>query len=245
MELSITVAINSNTPGGPSLSVHRPGLTQAEVLTWADEHRRRTGRWPTQRAGLVAGAGMTWGAVDQALRVGLHGLPGGDTLAGLLARERGAEPASGRYHRRVLTTEDVVRWAVLHRKRTGHWPTAASGAVVDAPGETWGALNQALMWGSRRLPAGSSLARLLSGYRDGDRGRQRPHLTLAQVLAWAEAHRSRTGRWPSAFSGPIPEAPGETWNAVNRALWGGTRGLPGGSSLAKLRRGRPLQEVRE
>jgi hypothetical protein len=44
----------------------------------------------------------------------------------------------------------------------------------------------------------------------------------------------RTGRWPSAGSGPIAEAPGEKWNADNMALVKGNRGLPGGSSLARL-----------
>ena len=35
-------------------------------------------------------------------------------------------------------------------------------------------------------------------------------------------------------SGPISEAPGETWGAVDAALQKGSRGLPGGSSLALL-----------
>jgi hypothetical protein len=38
-------------------------------------------------------------------------------------------------------------------------------------------------------------------------------------------------------SGPIPEAPGENWHAVNLALYNGHRGLRGGSSLAKLLKG--------
>jgi hypothetical protein len=63
---------------------------------------------------------------------------------------------------------------------------------------------------------------------------RRPPLTEAQVLAWADAHRARTGRWPSAQSGAIADAPGETWQAVNRALARGGRGLPGGASLAQL-----------
>ena len=41
-----------------------------------------------------------------------------------------------------------------------------------------------------------------------------------------------TGRLPTETSGPIPEAPGETWKAVQVALVRGGRGLPGGNSLA-------------
>jgi hypothetical protein len=65
-----------------------------------------------------------------------------------------------------------------------------------------------------------------------------PRLTVAQILAWADAHRARTGRWPSAESGVILDAPGETWRAVRVALVKGGRGLKGGSSLAQLLRAR-------
>jgi hypothetical protein len=144
----------------------RPTLTVAQILALADAHRRRTGRWPTQRTGVIPRTGgLTWVAVAQALREGLRGLPGGDSLAALLARERGAQPASGRYHRRRLTAADILCWAEAHRRRTGRWPHAASGTVLDAPDETWGALNQALFWGRRGLPGGSTLARLLAGVR--------------------------------------------------------------------------------
>jgi hypothetical protein len=61
-----------------------------------------------------------------------------------------------------------------------------------------------------------------------------PRLTLKQIRAWAKAHRERTGAWPGDTSGPIPEAPGETWKAVQMALVQGLRGLKGGSSLARL-----------
>jgi hypothetical protein len=61
----------------------------------------------------------------------------------------------------------------------------------------------------------------------------REPLTVEQILAWADAHRSRAGRWPAADSGPVGAAPGLTWQAVNRALACCSRGLRGGSSLAR------------
>ena len=64
--------------------------------------------------------------------------------------------------------------------------------------------------------------------------RTRPPLTVEQILAWADAYRARTGRWPTARSGPVPEAPGETWSGIDRGLRVGGRGLPGGYSLARL-----------
>jgi hypothetical protein len=65
---------------------------------------------------------------------------------------------------------------------------------------------------------------------------RKPPLTVAQILAWADEHHRRTGKWPSANSGLVAGAPGETWVALNAALYAGYRGLPGGDSLAQLLR---------
>src|SRR5262249_37292394 len=44
-----------------------------------------------------------------------------------------------------------------------------------------------------------------------------------------------TGRWPTATSGIIRGKTGsETWHRIDRAMRRGHRGLPGGSSLARL-----------
>jgi hypothetical protein len=129
-----------------------------------------------------------------------------------------------------LTEALILGWADAHRARTGRWPDVRSGPVKGVPGQTWPALNQALARGGRGLPGGSSLARLLEERR-GRRNRARaPRLTEGQVLRWADRHRARAGRWPTASSGPVAEAPGETWSAVASALYAGRRGLPGGET---------------
>src|SRR5205085_177139 len=61
-----------------------------------------------------------------------------------------------------------------------------------------------------------------------------PPFSEEEIERWARAHYKRTGRWPNLHSGPIQEAPGETWAAVDAALHLGNRGLSGGLSLAKL-----------
>jgi hypothetical protein len=135
-----------------------------------------------------------------------------------------------------LTVGQIPAWADDHHARTGRWPRQRSGPVATAPGETWGAIDSALKKGCRGLPEGDSLARLLTRERGAINPKGRPHLSPRQILAWAAAHRRRTGEWPGALSGPIPEAPGESWRSVNMALYKGHRGLPGGDSLAQLLR---------
>src|SRR5262245_13038746 len=120
-------------------------LTVAAILRWADLHYQRTGRWPTGRSGPVADApGERWGTIEAALRCGNRGLPGTDTLARLLARHR------NKRNRRALpplTADQILAWADAHVARTGGWPIASSGPVFGAAGETWNAVNLALVQG--------------------------------------------------------------------------------------------------
>jgi hypothetical protein len=108
-------------------------LTVAQTLTWADAHHARTGAWPRRDSGPVAGApGETWVNIDQAMKKGLRGLPGGDTLARLLTRARGVRNPSCLT---PLTEKKIVAWAREHRRRTDAWPTTLSGPVAAQPGE--------------------------------------------------------------------------------------------------------------
>jgi hypothetical protein len=75
----------------------RFSLTELEILGWADAHRAMTGSWPTTTSGPVVGVtGENWAALNAALRVGARGLPGADSLARLLRRERRMGERRGR-----------------------------------------------------------------------------------------------------------------------------------------------------
>jgi hypothetical protein len=214
-------------------AVRPPPLTVEQILAWADAYYQATGTWPKTESGAIEQApGETWHAADAALRVGCRGLPGGSSLADLLADKRGVRNVQDLPR---LTVKQILAWADAHRQATGEWPFATSGPIVQAPGETWGGVAAALELGRRGLTGGSSLARLLAKYRGVRNHRGLPRLTQQQILAWADAHFERTGDWPTARSGPIPDAPfGETWRRVDSALSRGVRGLPKRLSLAKL-----------
>jgi hypothetical protein len=106
------------------------------------------------------------------------------------------------------------------------------GSIPGAPGETWARVNTALMKGLRGLRGDSSLARVLAAYRGVRNTQDLPQLSVEQILGWIDAFHDQTGKWPKATSGPVAE--NETWLAVDMALHNGLRGLPRGSSLAKL-----------
>ena len=52
---------------------------------------------------------------------------------------------------------------------------------------------------------------------------RKPPLTVAQILAWADSHRARTGRWPGAESGHVLDNRNEKWVNINQALRLGLR----------------------
>jgi hypothetical protein len=207
-------------------------LTHQQILDWADEFYQRTGSWPTAASGTIANSGgETWNRVDQALRKGVRGLPGGSSLARLLKMHRGVR---NRKQLPPFTEEIILEWADAHFQRTGEWPHRNSGPITDSPGDTWMAVDMALCKGRRQLPGGSSLAHLLAEKRGVPHRSNRRDLTIELILAWADAFFARTGRWPNLASGPILEAPDETWCGVNHALRSNTRGLTRGCTLAKL-----------
>jgi hypothetical protein len=108
--------------------------------------------------------------------------------------------------------------------------------VAGAPGESWAAIQGYLRQGLRGLPGGENLAQLLARRCDAPAPVVRPPLTVELILSWADRHKKRTGAGPTYRSGPVADAPGETWFNLNDALVHGWRGLPGGSSLARLLR---------
>ncbi len=140
-----------------------------------------------------------------------------------------------------LTVAMVLAWADDFHDRIGRWPVRTSGRIVGGLGLTWSAIDGALWQGNRGFPKGGSLAKLLAEHRGYRHARNVPRLRVNDILRWADAHYERTGEYPGRHSGRVLEAPGESWNAVDRALARKTRGLRGGYTLADLlarRRGR-------
>lgn len=88
---------------------------------------------------------------------------------------------------------------------------------------------------SRRFDVGT-FTRVLARHRGKRNHTDLLPLTVGQIKAWNLALHERTGSWPTQVSGPIPEVDGETWRGIDQSLERGRRGLPGGMSLATLKR---------
>jgi len=205
-------------------------VTVPQVLAWSDAYHAQHDRWPTRRSGEIPGSRYTWSVINSSLYYGHHGLPKGLTLARFLKEHRGVQlpqpPAP-------LSEEQIATWADAFFASNGKLPTGNSGRIPGTR-ETWSSVIHALARGNRGLRTRSTLGQLLARQR-GVRNRKFPPMLLEQqILTWARKHHALTGRWPTTKSGPIAAAPGETWSAVETALYRGRRGLPSGLSLARL-----------
>ena len=133
-----------------------------------------------------------------------------------------------------LTVAMILAWADDYQRRNSEWPHHFSGRIKGIMDETWSGVNDALARGRRGLPGRETLAKILYRHRGVQSPRNVPSLDEAQIVRWARGHFRRTAKWPTLASGRVGDAPGETWAALDLALARGTRGLPGGSSVAEL-----------
>jgi hypothetical protein len=110
---------------GPDAYRTRPKLTVEGILTWADAHRAAAGAWPIEDSGPVRSAsGENWRAISGALARGHRGLPGGSSLACLLAEHRGVRNRSSRPY---LSVEQARARGAAHRAA----PAADARAVTQ------------------------------------------------------------------------------------------------------------------
>ena len=132
----------------------RPPITIEEVLALADAWFAKYGCWPKERDN------QDWNSINAALREGRRGLPGGTTLARLLAEHRGLHHP---LHQPRLTLRRILAWAKAHHRRTKRWPNAQRTGPRGARREL-AKIDEALRCGLRGLARGTTLARLLEDH---------------------------------------------------------------------------------
>ena len=207
-----------------------PRLRIDQILAWADSYHVANGCWPIAEPVAVAEAPEeSWEGIDQALRQGERGLPGGSSLTRLLAERRGTRDPKA-----PPPLDQILAWADAFHAANGRWPIAAPIAVAEAPDESWDRIDQALRRGARAMSVGSSLAHLLAERRGACHPKRLRRLRIHKILGWADAFHAANGRWPVVAPVRVAEASDESWDRIDRALRVGERGLPGGSSLTRL-----------
>ena len=206
-----------------------PKLNLQWILSRADEYKESKGNWPNAKSGPIAGTDETWGSINAALSMGLRGLAGESSLAKLLAKKRGLRVTA---NLAALTVDWILARADDHKKLVGKWPKVQSGKILGFE-ETWSSVNACLSEGLRGLPGGTTLAKLLKRERNVSYAQGKIKLSIDWILAHADEHRRKTGKWPTSKSGKI-EGTEETWGIIEGSLSKGRRGLPGGSSLPRL-----------
>ena len=212
------------------VATEKAPLTIERILLWADDHKARTGEWPSQTSGAIPETEETWAGINHALERGHRGLKTQRcSIAQLLEDYRGVRNRSSLP---PLTEAMILGHADKHFASNGSWPTKDSGAI-EGTKDTWSGISIALRNGARGLRRKVSLADLLWEKRGVPNKANRPKLTVAQILQWMDEHKRRTRQWPNQTSGQV-YGTSETWRGINSALAKGMRGLEGGSSIVQL-----------
>ena len=136
-------------------------------------------------------------------------------------------------HLPLFRIPDILRWADAHRHRHGTWPTCPIGPHPGGPGRRLAPVNTAINRGQR------GLRRLLAGApaRRPAWGTQRhrpPPADRGADPGLGRRHRAGPADGPRSGRVRSRRRTGETWQGVQNALYIGLRGLPGGSSIARL-----------
>lgn len=186
------------------------------------------GRWPSGKSMYRTTNGSSWSSINAALRKGDLGLPGESSLY-RLRHSRIGDP-----EKFILAEDQIWCWMSEWHNKNGEYPTARSQSRTLSAGISWRVISTALREGYHGLPGGSSLAKL----RRRKRGLSPIKLlTEDLILKWMREWRKDRGDYPnSATNGFAPN--GDKWHSIGASLRVGRHGLPGGSSLLKLRRQR-------
>lgn len=204
-------------------------LTEDQILELADQHHRRTGRWPNRDSGDIDGTEDSWSSICVALRNGARGLPRKITLADLLFEKR---QVPNKANRPALTDQQVLEWADRHKLLTGEWPDQTSGPV-DGENENWRGINSALSKGLRGFPGGSSIHQVLEAHGRIQRRFWDPSITVEDILFSADRFFARHKRWPKRTD-IEPAVRHFVWTTVDNQLRQGWENHSPGGSLALL-----------
>lgn len=138
--------------------------------------------------------------------------------------------------RSQLSEQFIADRAIEFFEENGQWPTERSGKVKNGYNkDTWAGYSSSLYNGTRGLPGGSSLPRLMAEMCKSPKRAFKEHITEDYIAEKAMSHYSMYGEWPNQYSGKVYDGiPGDSWSGYNSSLRSGNRGLSGGSSLAKL-----------
>ena len=178
------------------------------------------------------GARRALAALNGAISGGLRGLPGGSTLTQLLIEHRGIR--SKCYAPRLVIPQ-ILAWADAFHARNGQWPLQCSGPRHRGTRRDLACDRMPpFRLASEGCPAGRACLDCSRGSAAQRSGKDPRPITIPEILQWADAYKERHGRWPDAASGPVPEAPAESWKIITRDLRSGRRGLPARSSIARL-----------
>ncbi len=158
-----------NKPKRRTSAPYKQLLSESSIIEAAREYYARNGKMPTQssREELSTYPATSWSTVHAAGSVGCRGLTKGRTLSKILAPLRYELEPPGSPKLSPLSEISIIEAAREYHSRRGKLPTASSRERLSTyPATNWAAVNSAGWVGSRGLPKGRTLSKILAPLRD-------------------------------------------------------------------------------
>ena len=247
--------------GGSSLADFKEGhgftdkivRTVEQLKEWMEIYYEYKGKYPSNigkksvykrsdKGGFDVAEGDDWSNIDRALERGeIVGLTEKMTLADFKVKFG--------YKSADLTVDQVKEWIEIFYEYKGKYPSQHDKEVFErdenggyrvVEEEVWQEIGTALYNGSRGLPE------IPFGEFKKKYGYENKY-SEEKIKDWVEIFYEVKGKYPSQEDKHVYErdeeggyrvVEGESWNAINSALYKGFRGLEGGSSLAKFKQER-------
>lgn len=203
-------------------------LSEELICSWIkkyiDKHNKKK---PTQKSGVVEFVendyqGITWLDINNCLKKGLRGLPGGITLPAFIEKKFGMKGRKVSTFR--LSEELICSWIKKHidTHDKDKKPTKRSGIIEFAEGDyyglTWGSVDSALHRGSKGLQGGTSLADLIEKNFGIINPKSIPVLSEEKILYHAKKFKDKHGRKPHCNDGDVDGVENLTWRNIDGHL---------------------------
>ena len=204
-------------------------LTREKVKNLVNQHFNLTGSWPTANSEWLFEGKDSWAAIDMALREGLRGFSGGESLSQLLHDEG---LSANFLSSKLPSLNEIVSIALDYKEKNGQLPKRETGQITGYLGVTWHSVNGALRRGKIEGTSAKSLADLWAERFEHRNVNNLELLTESKVLDWCDEWYTKSAKYPTNKSPSLPSMGTETFRSIDTALRDQRRGLNGYKSLA-------------
>jgi len=216
-------------------------LTIDKIINWVKIFKEKYGEYPyvDEKRIIIEQGNFSWKILNKSLKRGYRSLPGGYSLSRLICDNFNEKPRT-RQSKFKISESDIIYYMQKFKDIYGFIPNCGTKEEIpDCPGKTWSDIHTYLYAGKviGLIGERSGLQQMASKHFGQINNSDFPNLTTEMIINWLKLFYDIYEYYPSAIDKKeVPDAPlCVTWTKIHKSLYHGLNGLPGGSSLAKIK----------